>query len=704
MNTVKFDTHSPLHLGIDIGGTFSDIVIYDTVNKEIYAHKELTTYDDPARGVLEGIDKMMAEHQLSGCRVERVTHATTLFTNALLERRGAKTGLITTAGFRDVLEIGRERRYELYDLNIRRPEPLVARDLRLETAERVGVDGQIRTPLDMAQLGETATSLVNAGATSIAICFIHAYRNPIHEKQAAASLHEWYPTLCVTCSHEIAPVIREYERTSTTVANAYIKPLAAEYIDSLTGGLAARRIHAKMLMMTSDGGLTSLEDVKIRPIKLLESGPAAGVISATVSGSHHGDDNLLAFDMGGTTAKLCVVRGAKPSVTHLFEAARQKRFMKGSGLPILTPSIELVEIGAGGGSIAHRSAMGSLKVGPESAGSSPGPAAYGLGGTAPTVTDANFILGYLDPDTFAGGAIHIEMEAAHRAIENLATDCGIGKTRTAWGVFDVINEAMASAASVHVAESGGDPRRFTLAATGGGGPLHAYFVAKKLGIKRVLCPAGSGVASAIGLLQAPAVAESVRAMLQPLKQTDWSELNQQFRELESEARILLAQSVAEAAQQATLTRQCECRFSGQSLELLIDVPLGPYDTDAQGIFERCFLERYREKFGQAPQRSDIELINIRVVLTAPAGNVARPERAVANDAASTQPLGSRNVYFPTEKGYVNTAIYDRFKLRPGQTVEGPAIIQEPMSTVVVGPDAYANLQKSGDIIITLRDR
>lgn len=691
----------PLSLGIDIGGTFSDLVIYDSSTRVLYPHKELTTYDDPARGVLEGIDKLLSKHDISASRIGRVVHATTLFTNALLERRGAKTGLLTTKGFRDVLEIGRERRYELYDLNIRRPDPLVPRDLRREVKERITAEGRIHTPLDLAELHSEVLFLVNTGVTSIAICFLHSYKNPQHEMAAAAAIRSSFPGIDITCSHEVAPVVREYERVSTTVANAYIKPLAADYLDVLTAGLQSRGVKAGMLMMVSNGGLSSIEDVKIRPIKLLESGPAAGVISAAASGAQEGKPSLLAFDMGGTTAKLCVVNNGEPAVAHMFEAARQKRFMKGSGIPILTPSIELIEIGAGGGSIAKKGAMGLLKVGPESAGSTPGPASYGLGGTDPTVTDANFTLGYLDQENFAGGTMRIDCAGAKAAISELAKQCNLDVTRAAWGIFDLVNETMASAASVHVAESGRDPRQFVLVATGGGGPLHAYFIARKLGVKQIVCPAGSGVASAIGLLRAPAVSEGVRSILKPFTAIDWTELESSFQKIEEEAHQLLSSSVPDDLSRAKVRRFCECRFAGQSLEMLVALPPGPYTADSKPLFEQSFVRRYQEKFGRSPLRPDIELVTIRVTVTVEMEAIGSPEMLRSFSKAGESRKGTREVYFPECGGFFETPVFDRFLLKPEQTIEGPAIIQEPMSTIVMGPGAKAEMHSSGNVVVTL---
>ena len=404
-------------LGIDIGGTFTDIVVYDMETGAQSSHKELTTHDDPSKGVVSAIDRVLAQHGIAPAGIARVVHATTLFTNALIERKGARTGLITTEGFRDTLEIGRERKYELYDIMIRKPEPLVPRDLRLEVPERMLVDGTVRIALDVKVLLEKAEHLVARGVTSLAVVFLHSYANTQHELMAIEAIAKRFPAIHLSASVHVAPEIREYERTSTTVANAYIKPLAERYLTTLALEIARRGVRAPLLLMLSNGGLAGIAEAKRCPVQLLESGPAAGALAAATLSATDGGAHVLAFDMGGTTAKLSVVDEGQPKIAYAFEAARQKRFVEGSGLPIRISTIELIEIGAGGGSIAHLDEVGLLKVGPASAGSEPGPAAYGLGGTLPTVTDADFLLGYLNPDFFAGGTMPIDMAAVENAFK-----------------------------------------------------------------------------------------------------------------------------------------------------------------------------------------------------------------------------------------------------------------------------------------------
>jgi N-methylhydantoinase A len=444
-------------LGIDIGGTFTDVAVWDHVAGRRLSRKVLTTHGDPAQAVVEGVQAMLEGFALDPAAFRRVVHATTLFTNALIERRGARTGLLTTRGFRDVVEIGRERKYALYDLTIRKPEPLAPRELRAEVDERLGADGRVLRPLDEAGLLAAASTLVGAGAQSLAVCFLHAYLNPVHERRALALLGEAYPALALTASHEVAPEIREFERTSTALANAYVKPLAARYLDALAAGLRGLGIDAELSLMQSSGGLTHLAEARRVPVQMLESGPAAGALAAAHFGSADAGGRVLAFDMGGTTAKLSLVDDGEPLIAYGFEAARQQRFIEHSGLPVRISTIELIEIGAGGGSIAAPDRLGLVKVGPRSAGSEPGPAAYGRGGTDATVTDADLLLGYLSPQGFAGGTLRVDTGACRRALARTAEGAGMSPEALAWGIHDIVNENMASAARVHFAERGRDP-------------------------------------------------------------------------------------------------------------------------------------------------------------------------------------------------------------------------------------------------------
>jgi N-methylhydantoinase A len=689
-------------LGIDIGGTFTDIVVYDHDSGRQWSRKVLTTHEDPARAVAAGVAGLLGEGRLAPEHFTRVVHATTLFTNALIERKGALTGLITTAGFADTLEIGRERKYELYDLQIARPEPLVPRNLRLEVAERSRADGGIERRLDTAQLENRARALVQAGVESIAVVFLHAYANPRHEAQAARLIAKRHPKIAVTTSHEVAPEIREYERASTTVANAYMKPLAHRYLALMAKRLDGLGIPAPLLLMLSSGGLTHVAEAQRTPVQMLESGPAAGALAGAFFGRADGNGRLLAFDMGGTTAKLSLVDDGEPLTAYSFEAARQKRFMEGSGLPIRISTIELIEIGAGGGSIASVDEIGLLRVGPRSAGSQPGPASYGLGGTEPTVTDADFLLGYLNPGYFAGGEVKVDVAAARQAIERLAGTLGLEPVKVAWGIHDIVNENMASAARVHIAERGRDPRDYALLCTGGAGPVHAQQVARKLGISRVICPPSAGVASALGLLVAPARVDRVATVGVRLDTGSLTSLEAAFTRLEDEARAVMADTGLKL-ESATVKRLADGRFLGQGFNLVVELPEGPYDDGAlsRTKLTAAFESAYREKFSLTPPGVAVEFLNIRVSARAPVSGSEVVLQGGKGKGAAAALKGKRPAYFSEASGFVETAVYDRYRLGVGDEIQGPAVLEEEGSTLVVGPGGRAHVASSGNIVLTL---
>src|SRR5881409_1879138 len=677
-------------LGIDIGGTFTDVVVYDHDTGRQWSRKVLTTHDDPVRAVVTGVGAILGDGALEPRHCTRVIHATTLFTNTLIKRKGAVAGLITTAGFGDTLEIGRERKFELYDLNIAKPEPLVPRNLRREVAERVKADGSVRQPRDREQLLASVERLAAAGVASIAVVFLHAYANPRHEAEAVQLIAERQPKVFVTASHEVGPEIREFERASTTVANAYIKPLAHQYLGRMARQLAEQRIPAPLLLMLSSGGLTHVAEAQRAPVQMLESGPAAGAIAAAFFGRADNGGDLLAFDMGGTTAKLSLVDGGEPRTAYSFEAARQKRFIEGSGLPIRISTIELIEIGAGGGSIAHVDEIGLLKVGPRSAGSQPGPACYGLGGTEPTVTDADLLLGYLNPDYFAGGTIAIDVAAARAALTRLADTVRLPVISVAWGIHDIVDESMASAARVHIAERGRDPRDYALLCTGGAGPVHACHVARKLGVSRVICPPSAGVASALGLLVAPA-------------RGDRGALETAFRGLEDEARDVMGDTGLKL-ETARFQRLADGRFLGQGFDLVVDLPDGPYDGGDRDTVRRAltlaFEAAYREKFSLTPPDVPVEFINIRVAVRAPVAGSEVVLQGRARRGASPV-KGRRPVWFPETTGFVDTIVYDRARLAVDDRFAGPAVIEEEGSTLVVPPRAGFVVAPTGNVVVSL---
>lgn len=686
-------------LGIDIGGTFTDIVMHDREQGRRYSRKVLTTHQNPQRGVIGGIEKLLAEEAIAASQVGRVVHATTLFTNALIERRGVVTGLITTAGFRDTLEIGRERKYDLYDLGILNPPPLVARDMRLEVSERMRADGEVLTPLEVAELLDKVDMLKRAGATSIAVVFLHSYINPRHELEAVAAIAAHAPELHLTASHEVAPEIREYERASTAVASAYVKPLAIGYLASMEQQIAALGIRAPLMLMLSSGGLTNRQEVVRNPVQMLESGPAAGALSAAFFGGRDGERDLLAFDMGGTTAKLCLIEDGQPAIAYSFEAAREKRFAEGSGLPIRISTVELIEIGAGGGSIARRNEIGFLKVGPDSAGSEPGPACYGLGGDEPTVTDANLLLGYLNPDFFAGGTMSIKPEAAEAAIDRLARTIDLDVPQVAAGIHNLVNETMAGAARVHIAERGHDPRRFSLVVTGGGGPVHGYGVARKLGLSRIICPPSPGVASALGLLVAPARVDRMATVNFRVADGDVTALEAAFARLEEEARAVIA-ATGLPLEAVTVERLVDGRFAGQGFDLVVKLGAGPYGEASRSVLSDAFHRSYREKFTRPPPDVPLEFLNIRVSVTAAetGGRLADPPPGRGVDGARK---GVRRCWFDEAGAYVETPVYDRDLLGAGDAFDGPALVEDPSSTLVVGPAGRCRMTASGNIIVEI---
>jgi N-methylhydantoinase A len=682
----------PLSLGIDIGGTFTDLVIHDPSNGRAVIWKESTTPDDPARGALEGTRRVLAEAGARPEQVGRVVHATTLFTNALIERKGAKTGLLTTAGFRDVLEIGRERKYELYDLFIEMPKPLVPRSWRREAKERLAPDGSVEMPIDIdAALGEVA-ELVEQGVESLAICFLHAYANPAHERAIGAAIAERYQNLSISLSSDIAPEIREYQRASTTVANAYVRPLAEVYLERLEQALRAEGIPGGLFLMLSNGGLTHVSEAKRAPVQLLESGPAAGALAGAWFGRNAGLDRVLAFDMGGTTAKLALVDDGEPLVAYGFEAAREKRFLRGSGLPIQIATVELIEIGAGGGSIAHKSELGTLNVGPESSGAQPGPACYGRGGTEATVTDADLTLGYLNADFFLGGAMKIDRVATDKAFAQLGDALKVEPSRAAFGVHDVVNENMAGAARVAIAERGRIPAEYALLATGGAGPVHAWHVARKLGVKRVVCPPGAGAGSTIGMLMAPARVDRVASFTQPLAGADMKAAEKIFAALEKEALEVLRLTGADVAARG-IKRLADMRYIGQGSEITVAMPSSLAETGVRAAFE----EAYKALFARTPPGAAIQFVALRLSVSAPMPGTGGKLELTRHAAAAAE-KGTRPVFFPDAGKVVQTRVWDRYALTPGADIEGPAVFEENESTFIVGPGAVARLLPDGSIL------
>jgi len=687
---------NPSRIGVDIGGTFTDLVWVDEATGAVRVGKLLTTPKDPSQAVEEGVVTLLHEADAAAGAVRALIHGTTLATNALIERKGARVGLLATAGFRDAVEIGREGRYDMYDLFIDPPVPLVPRQLRVEVSERILADGSVLRPLDAAQAREAITALGAQGVEAIAICLLHAYRNPAHERALAALCAEILPGVPVSCSSDVVPEIREFERTSTTTANVYVMPLMARYLDDLERKLHGLGVPGRLYVMMSAGGIATPETAKRVPIRLVESGPAAGALAAARSARQVGLDRLLSFDMGGTTAKACVIDRGEPLLAREFEVARADRFKKGSGLPIRIPVVELIEIGAGGGSVARVDRMGLLKVGPDSAGADPGPACYGAGGQEPTVTDADLVLGYLDADFFLGGRMRLDVEAARRAIETrVARPMGLGITEAAWGIHRVVNENMAAAARVHGIERGKDLRGYPLFAFGGAGPVHAWNVGRILRVPRVLVPYGAGALSAYGLLAAPLAFDFVRTAPQRLTTADWELINRLFQEMQSEGRrILRTAGVPEA--QITVRRSAEMRYSGQGHEVDVEIPPGALSAASLAAITESFEAAYRLLYSRTPMGVPLEALNWRAVVSAPVPDLTITA-GLAAPAAATTAKKHRAAYFAETGGYVDTPVYDRYRLDPGARLAGPVIVEERESTTVVGPgarlsvDAHRNL-------------
>jgi N-methylhydantoinase A len=683
-----------LVLGVDIGGTFTDVVLVDEAANRVWVGKELTTPRDPAAAVLTGLARLGEASGRAPSEIARVIHATTLITNALIERKGASTGLVTTRGFRDVLEIGREAKYDIYDMFLPLPPPLVPRERRHEVAERLDVDGTVVAPLAMRDVVAAGKGLVAGGVEAVAICFLYSYVNAEHERAAADLLRRRWPALTVTCSSDVAPEIREYERTSTTVANAYVKPLASRYLARLSDGLVAAGAGGPLHLMLSSGGIGSVDAARETPIQLLESGPAAGALIGAFFGRLSGAPHLLALDMGGTTAKLCLVDDGQPAITYSFEAARERRFKRGSGLPIRIASIELLEVGAGGGSIARVDELGLMKVGPDSAGAEPGPACYGRGGVEPTVTDAALVLGYLDPAFFLGGAMPLDADAARRAIQRVAAPLGVDPVRAAWGIHDIVCEQMAAAARIHVAEKGRDPRRYALLATGGAAPGHACRVAAKLGVARVICPPGAGVASTFGLLVAPPKVDLVASYVTRIDELDAPRLQKLYDALAADA-IARLSGVGVPADRIVFERRADMRYVGQGFEIVVPLPPNADEGSLRAAFEAAYVDAYARLIPGAP----IEALSWRLTALGPA-----PRAAFLSSPATrggVAPKAHRPAWFPEFDAFRDVPVHDRYALAPGETLDGPAIVEERESTVVVPPAGRCRVDAHGSLVIDL---
>lgn len=688
----------PIRLGADIGGTFTDVVLEGHGGR--HSTKVLTTYSAPEDAIIEGMNRVCGLAGIQPGQIGQVIHGTTLATNALIERRGARTALITTEGFRDVIEMRSESRFEQYDLNLQLPAPLLPRNRRYAVRERLDADGGKLIPLDRVEVEALAEDLREAGYDSIAVGLLHSYVNDAHERLIAEVLAEKLPGVMVSLSSAVSPQMREYERFNTTIANAYIKPLMKSYLGRLKGRLAAEGADCPVFLMHSGGGIVDIDTAAEFPVRLVESGPAGGAVFAADIAARHGLDKVLSFDMGGTTAKICLIDHQTPKTARVFEVARSYRFKKGSGMPISIPVIDMVEIGAGGGSLAHVDAMNQIRVGPESAGSEPGPACYGRGGDRPAVTDADLVLGKLDADHFAGGAFPLHPDRSHSALQtHLGDHLGMDTTEAAFGLAEVVDENMANAARVHAVENGEDLSTYTMIAFGGAAPLHAARLCEKLGIDRCLVPVGAGVGSAIGFLRAPFSFEATRSVFTRIGEFDPARVRALFAEMEAEARGFVLSCAPRAE---TLTEyKVYMRYAGQGWE--IPVPLTPEDAanpDAATFLQR-FEADYTRLFGRSVEGMEAEITVWSVNAATPVPPVAPVESA--ESASTPSPQGWRDLFDPALGRYIPAAIHARAGLIAGATVEGPAVIVEDETTIVLPTSRRATARPDGCIDIHAKE-
>jgi N-methylhydantoinase A len=692
-------TPSPtVRVGVDIGGTFTDVAL--EAGERRFTAKILTTLQAPQDGVLAALRSVTATAGVEPSQVALIVHGTTLATNALIERKGARTALLTTEGFRDVLEIRHENRFEQYDINMDLPPPLVPRRLRLPIRERIDAQGEVLLPLDDASVDRAIEALAASEVEAVAVGFLHSFTNPDHERRVGEAIARRLPKVAVTLSCEVSPEMREYERFSTACANAYLHPLIGHYIAKLEHELVRAGFHCPLLLMTSGGGITTTETAIRFPVRLVESGPAGGAIFAACIARQHGRDQVMSFDMGGTTAKICLIDKAQPQTARAFEVARIYRFLKGSGLPLRIPVIEMVEIGAGGGSIARVDTLGRIVVGPESAGSEPGPVCYARGGKEPTVTDADVALGRIDPATFSGGKMSLDVAAAQRILaERLGAPLKLPTEHAALGISEIVDENMANAARVHAIESGKDLAPRTLIAFGGAAPLHAARVAEKLGISRVLVPVNAGVGSAIGLLRAPIAYEVVRGRLMRLGSFEPGLANRLLAGMRAEAEDI----VRRAAPAGNLVehRSAFMRYRGQGHEIAVELPVRDFTSADRSTIRELFEAAYRRLYSRAIPGVEIEILSLVVSVSAPSeGHLGGPDL----ERRSEPKPRSRRPIFDRETGeFREVDIYWRGDLAPGARISGPAVIAEDETSTVVSPGFDARVDAFGYIELSRKE-
>ena len=683
-----------IRLGVDIGGTFTDVVLEH--GKKLFSTKVLTTYTTPDDAIIDGMHRVCQQSGIAPARISQIIHGTTLATNALIERRGAKTALITTEGFRDVIEMRTESRFEQYDLNLILPQPLLPRNFRYTIDERMQADGQVLKPLHRSDIEALVDEIKVAGFESVAVGLLHSYVNDAHERLIAEVLAERMPQAMVSLSSQVSPQMREYERFNTTIANAYIKPLIKSYLARLKGRLADEGANCPIFLMHSGGGIISLENAAEFPVRLVESGPAGGAVFAAHIAARHGLDKVLSFDMGGTTAKICLIKNQTPKTARVFEVARTYRFKKGSGMPISIPVIDMVEIGAGGGSLAHVDSMRQIRVGPESASAEPGPACYGRGGTRPAVTDADLVLGRLDPVNFAGGTIPLDLAASNTALKTqLGDPLEMDSETAAFGLAEVVDENMANAARVHAVENGEDLSEYTMIAFGGAAPLHAGRLCEKLGIERMLVPSGAGVGSAIGFLRAPFSFEANRSQFMRLSDFDAPAITTLLNELKVEATTF----VRTCDEQAKIEAQYKIymRYSGQGWEIPVQLTATQAETPDLATFQALFEREYAVLFGRVVEAMDAEITVWSVNATTPAQSVTPVDVVPSMPLMTTQTR--RALFDPATAAVAHALEVLRSDMTPGTCISGPAVITEDETTIIVPTSRRATTLADGCIDI-----
>ena len=683
-----------VRLAVDVGGTFTDIVLKTPETQTTV--KVLTTTSSPEEAVIAGAKEVFASTGIDPVSVDLVLHGTTLATNAILERKGAVTALITTEGFRDVLEIGYETRYDQYNVFLEKVTPLIPRDRRLCLSERIDINGHVILKLNELAIPELVPNLEAAGVESIAIGFLHAYANPAHEQTVGRKLGDLMPDIPITLSSEVCPEIREFERLSTAAANAYVRPAMEGYLSRLEIGLQAIGLTCPVLLMTSSGGLTTLETAKQQPIRLVESGPAGGAILARDLAVELGLNRVIAFDMGGTTAKISLIEDFEPGKAREFEVDRQAHFRKGSGLPLRIPVIEMVEIGAGGGSIARIDGTGRVTIGPDSAGADPGPAAYGQGGTQPTITDADIVLGKIDTEQFAGGKLSLDYDAAAKALNtNIGESQGLTSQMSAFAVNEMVDETMANAVRVHTVEKGHDVAEHSVIAFGGAAPLHVARLVDKLGIDCFIIPENAGVGSAVGFLQAPVSYEVVRSLHMSLDDLDRSRIDQVFDEMREEALAVVQAGAGDSP--LTEARSAFMRYRGQGHEISVPISGDTFDEVAIAALKSNFDKQYAALFRRTLPNAEIEVLTWALTIststrTLVAGNSDyTPTQAVA--------VGERQVFDAETDSYIHSQIYNRNDLQPGSTLRGPAIIIESQTSTFVPGGFSLNVSTNGHLVV-----